>query len=160
MGRTDFREMSVYFDMSELVNGVIGNTSRGVRKIAHKRDTDFTPKEAADLITKRFPRHNEPCSRYTDIEEDERYGCGCVPCSHYLKSRLWAFLIWRYFISQESLSTCHFEFHIDSSSDRKRITKKRLAREIEFIRLAREGRRLDRKPPTGRGRGRPPLNLR
>lgn len=150
--RSDFNELLRFFDARELAAGVIGSTSRRVRRVPHKKDTDITRQEAADLIERRFPRRDEPC--FYGVESPHRQFCGCVACTHFFKARLWAFLIWRYFISQESLSTCWYEFNLH----RERydtISRKRLEREVEYIRLARAGKRLDRKPSTGRKRGRP-----
>jgi hypothetical protein len=110
-----------------------------------------------EFLRKRFPRANEPCLLSLDTD---RHRCNCAPCRHHSKAGLWMFLIIRYFRQGLRAKTCMLdwnEWKEELGCKFYELTVRRVEKEIEMIKLAHAGRRLDRKPRTTGKAGRPSL---
>jgi len=125
----------------------------------------FSDDSVRTFLRATFPRLGEQC--LVGCSSFEKRTCRCIPCKEFQKAAMWAVLLRRYYLDGESLTTCAHElcskavgyslYGVTYESDEAEVAakKKRLQKELQYLRRAVLGLRMDGKAGGLKKRGRP-----
>lgn len=156
--REDYKILRSFFDGDEpFMNGGFQRQTK-IRKYKRKMPDYFGfmffDRAVQAFLSSTFSRLGEECTLGCDSYEQRK--CRCVRCKQFRKAARWAFLIRRYYVDGESLPTCVHELNESNRHGDQPITLKQLSKELEYLRRAVLGQRMDGKPGALKKRGKPP----